>query len=139
QLPGSDDDPRVELAAERIAGELSDARGAQQHAARALHLAQQHDAAGPTADAQLALGWASGRLGSNEEARRTLEAAIAGYRAIHNPRGEADARRLLAQTLVDLNQAQEAREEYQRAMTLDQGIGDLAGVARVYRELCQVL
>jgi len=78
-------------------------------------------------------------LGANDEARTDLNAAIVAYRAIHNPRGEADARRELAQLLGNLNHGQQAREEYQRAMALEQSIGDLAGVARVYRELCQML
>ena len=138
-LPGSSADPRVELAAARIAGVQSDARGSAAHAELALHQAQQHDAAGLTADAEAALAGARVLLGSNEEARANLNAAIEAYRAIHNPRGEADARRELAQLLANLNRGQEAREEYQRAMALEQSIGDLAGVARVYRALCSML
>lgn len=139
QLPGSAADPRVELAAARIAGVQSDARGAAAHAELALHQAQQHDAAGLTADAQAALAAARVLLGANDAARDNLNAAIEAYRAIHNPRGEADARRELAQLLGNLNRGQEAREEYQRAMALEQSIGDLAGVARVYRALCSML
>ncbi len=139
QVPGSAADPRVELAAARIAGAQDDAKGAAAHAALALHQAQQHDAAGLTADAHAALAGARVLLGANDAARADLNAAIVAYRAIHNPSGEAEARRELAQLLGNLNRGQEAREEYQRAMALEQSIGDLAGVARVYRELCEML
>jgi DNA-binding winged helix-turn-helix (wHTH) protein/tetratricopeptide (TPR) repeat protein len=139
RLPNAAADPRVELAATRVSGSLDDAKGSEQHAANALEKAQQHDAVGLIADAQLALGGARTHLNKNEEARTGLLAAIAAYRAIRNPRGEAAARTNLAQALGNLNRNQQAREEYQRAMTLEQSIGDLAGVASVYRNLCSML
>jgi eukaryotic-like serine/threonine-protein kinase len=139
RLPGAATDPRVELAAARIAGALDDPKGAEQHAADALQLAQQHDAVGLIADAQLALGGARTHLNKNEEARTGLTASIAAYRAIRNPRGEAAARTTLARALEYLSSNDEAREEYQRAMSLDQSVGDLAGVADVYRKLSSML
>lgn len=139
RLPGAAADPRVQLAAARIASALDDAKGAEQHAANALQLAQQHDTVGLIADAQLALGGARTHLNKNEEARTDLVASIGAYRTIRNPRGEAAARTDLAQALGNLSRNQEAREEYQRAMALDQSIGDLAGVAGVYRNLCSML
>jgi DNA-binding winged helix-turn-helix (wHTH) protein/tetratricopeptide (TPR) repeat protein len=139
RLPEATGDPRVELAAARVAAALDDARGSEQHAAEALRLAQQHDATGLIADAQLALAGARTHLNKNEEARVSLVAAITAYRSIRNPRGEAAARTDLAQALSNLNRNQEAREEYQRAMELDRSIGDLAGVAGVYRNLCGML
>lgn len=139
QLPHAADDPRVELAAARLAGALDDARGSAQHAAAALRLAEQHDAAGLIADAQLALAGALTHLNENDRARTSLLAAIAAYRSIRNPRGEAAARTDLAQALGNLNRHQEAREEYQRALELYRSIGDLAGVAAVYRNLCSML
>ncbi|HUO18940.1 MAG TPA: hypothetical protein VMU44_04150, partial [Steroidobacteraceae bacterium] len=138
-LPGAADDPRVELAAARVAGSLDDARGSEQHAAAALRLAQQHDAAGLVADAELALAAARSLLHKSEEARASLVAAIAAYRAIRNPRGEATARTALARALSNLNRNQEAREQFQQAMELDRSIGDLAGIAAVYRDLCNML
>jgi len=138
-LPGAADDPRVELAAARVAGALDDARGSEQHAAAALRLAQQHDAAGLVADAELALAGARTHLNENEQARASLVAAIAAYRSIRNPRGEAAARTDLAQALSNLNRNQEAREEFERAMALDRSIGDLAGIAAVYRDLSGML
>jgi DNA-binding winged helix-turn-helix (wHTH) protein/tetratricopeptide (TPR) repeat protein len=139
RLPGAADDPRVELAAARVAGAGDDARGSEQHAGNALRLAQQHDATGLIADAQLTLAGARTHLNKNEEARANLAAAIAAYRSIRNPRGEAHARTDLAQALSNLNRNQEAREEFQRAMELDRSIGDLAGIGAVYRDLCQML
>lgn len=139
RLPQAAHDPRVELAAARVAGALDDARGSAQHAAAALRLAQQHDAVGLSADAQLALAGADSHLNRNDEARAGLAAAIAAYRSIRNPRGEAAARTDLAQALDNLNRKREASEEYQRAMNLYRSIGDLAGVAAVYRDLCGIL
>jgi DNA-binding winged helix-turn-helix (wHTH) protein/tetratricopeptide (TPR) repeat protein len=139
RLPGGDADPRTELAAARVAGALADAKGSAQHAADALRLAQQHDAAGLIAEAQFTLGGARSHLNRTEEARAGFIAAIDAYRAIRNPRGEAAARTSLAQALSTLNRNQEAREEYQRAMALSQSIGDLNGVAAVYRNLCSMM
>ena len=139
RLPSAADDPRVELAAARVAAALDDARGSERHAAAALRLAQRHDALGLIADAQVALAGARTHLNRNEEARTSLVAAIAAYRSIHNPRGEATARTDLAGALSNLNHNQEAREEYERALDLDRGIGDVAGVADIYRHLGRML
>ena len=133
------DDPRVELAAARVAAALDDADGSARHAAAALRLAQRHDAAGLIADAQVALAGARTHLQKNEAARASLVAAVAVYRSMRNPRGEATARSDLALALSNLNRNQEAREEYERAMALDRGIGDLGGVANIYRYLCGML
>jgi tetratricopeptide (TPR) repeat protein len=139
RLPAAIDDSRVELAAARIAGELNDPRASEQHADAALRTALRHDAAGLIADAERSLAGARLHLNKNEEARTNLETAIAAYRSIRNPRGEAAARTDLAQALGNLNRNQEAREEFQRAMELDRSIGDLAGIAAVYRDLCSML
>jgi DNA-binding winged helix-turn-helix (wHTH) protein/tetratricopeptide (TPR) repeat protein len=139
RLPDMNGDPRVELAASRIAGALDDAKGSARHASNALREARQRDAAGLIADAQVALAGARMHLNQNEEARAGLTEAIGDYRSIRNPRGEAVARRNLALALSNLNRAQDAREEYQRALALEQSIGDVGGVANVYRDLCSML
>jgi DNA-binding winged helix-turn-helix (wHTH) protein/TolB-like protein/Tfp pilus assembly protein PilF len=139
RLPNAAGDPRVELAAARIAGSLDDAKGNAEHAANALLQAQQHDAPGLVADAQLQLAGARNYLHQSADARTSVTAAIAGYRAIRNPRGEATARRMLARVLDNLGRGQEAREEYQRALALYHSIGDVAGIAGVYRDLCNML
>lgn len=139
RLPNAASDPRVELAAARVAAAQDDQRGNAVHSANALRLAQTHDAPGLVADAQVQLARAQKLLGSGEDAHTSLLAAIAAYRATRNPRGEANARRDLAEDLADLERGQEAREEYQRSMALYQSIGDLGGVASVYRNLCSVL
>ncbi len=132
-------DPRVELAAARVATALDDAQGAATSAALALQHARARDATGLAADAQLTLAGAEKHLNQNEAARAGLSEAITAYRAIHNPRGEAAARNDLAQVLGNIGHNQEAREEYQRAMALDESIGDLGGLAQVYRNLCGML
>ena len=139
QLPDAAGDARTELAAARLAAALDDAKGDAEHAATALRQAQQHDAAGLVADAQLELAAAKTHLGQREDARANLAASIDGYRSIRNPRGEAAARRALAAVLADLNRGQDAREEYQRALALDQSVGDDGGVALIYRDLCGLL
>jgi eukaryotic-like serine/threonine-protein kinase len=139
RLPDVAGDARVELAAARLAAALDDAKADDEHAERALHLAQQHDAVGLVADALLELAAAQTRLGQRDTARMNLGTAIEGYRSIRNPRGEAAARRALAAVLAYLNRGQDAREEYQRALALDQSVGDIGGVARIYRDLCEML
>jgi DNA-binding winged helix-turn-helix (wHTH) protein/tetratricopeptide (TPR) repeat protein len=138
-LPDAGADARIELAAARLAAAVDDAKGDAAHATNALHQAQQHDAAGLVADAQLELAAANTHLGQREDARTDLAAAIEGYLSIRNPRGEAAARRALAAVLADLNRGQDAREEYQRALALDQSVGDVEGVALIYRDLCELL
>lgn len=138
-LGGAASDPRVELAAARIAGTLNDARGTAEHAANALREAQQHDAQGLVANALVQLAGAQMHLGQNDEARANLVAAIAVNRALGNPRGEAAARGELANVLVNLNLGPDAREEFQRAMSIFQSIGDAHGTAAVYRDLTGVL
>jgi DNA-binding winged helix-turn-helix (wHTH) protein/tetratricopeptide (TPR) repeat protein len=139
RLPEAGMDPRLELAAARVAASLDDPKGSEAHAENALRQAQMNDSAGLIAVAQLTLGGARNHLNKNEQARTGFMAAIAAYRSVRNPRGEAAARTDLAQALSSLNRNQEAREEYQRAMALDQSIGDLAGVAGVYRNECSLL
>jgi DNA-binding winged helix-turn-helix (wHTH) protein/tetratricopeptide (TPR) repeat protein len=139
RLPDVAGDVRIELAAAHLAAAVDDSKGDEDHAANALRLAQQHDAAGLVADALLELAAAQTRLGQRDNARANLATAIEGYRSIRNPRGEAAARRALAAVLADLDRGQDAREEYQRALALDQSVGDVGGVARIYRDLCEML
>ena len=139
RLPGGADDPRAELAAAEAARAGDDVKAAAGHAANALQLAQQHDLPALAADARVALAGSRMHLNENEQARTELEEAIADYRSVGNPHGEAAARDALARVLGNLNRGHDAREEYQRAMALYQGIGDVAGVAGVYRDLCSLL
>jgi len=139
KLPGILSDPRIELAAAHVARNLDDSRGEALHASNALKLAQANEATGLIADAGLELANAQARLGQLSQARASLAAASAQYRAIHNPRGEAQAHVALGVLSATEHHPQLAREEYQTAMTLYQGIGDQAGVANVYREICDML
>lgn len=139
RLPQAAGDPRVALAASRVATYRGDAKDAAAQAELALRQARARDATGMIADAQLALAQARFHLGEMEPARAGLAAAITEYRSVGNPRGEAAARRALASVLNDLNRVQDAREEYQRAMGIAQGIGDLVTMAAIYRDLCSML
>jgi len=139
RLPQAAADPRVDLAAARLARARDDAKSAAALAADALREAKRRDVPGLIADAQIEFATAQMHLGQYEQARSEAATAITAYGAIGNPRGEVAARRLLAALLSDLNRTSEAREEYQHAMALAQRIGDSGGVALVYRDLSELL
>jgi DNA-binding winged helix-turn-helix (wHTH) protein/tetratricopeptide (TPR) repeat protein len=139
RLQGVDSDPRVELAAARIARTLDNARGEAEHAQLAVEKAKQRDATGLLADGQVVLAHAQERLGELSDARATLELAVQNYRAIQNPRGEISVRRALGRIASGEHRTPEAREEYQRAMALAQGIGDEASMAGIFSQICELL
>jgi tetratricopeptide (TPR) repeat protein len=139
RLPGAAQDPRVELAAARIAFALDDSKSCAERAQEALRLAVVLGAPGLTADARNELGRALMHLGTLDAATENLRAAIEAYRTIGNPRGEAEARRTLGMTLLFQQHEDEARAEYQLAMAIGQSIGDLGGVSGVYRDLSELL
>jgi tetratricopeptide (TPR) repeat protein len=135
RLPPASQDPRVELAAARVARAHNDAKIEESHAATSLGQAQLREAPGLVAAAELELAQARRYLGEFKQASTELNAAINDYRRIGNPLGEVAARRTLAAVLEASQQGQAAREEYQRAITLAQSIGDLGGVAQIYRDI----
>ncbi len=137
-LPGARDDPRTELAASDVASTNNDAKGAAAHAREALVLAHARDEPGQVADAQVSLGAALFHLGENEEAQDMLRKAIVIYQHSGNPHGEAAARDTLGKTLASAD-GNAAREQYQRAMSIYQTIGDLGGVATTYTDLARML
>ena len=140
QLTAAAGDPRVQLAAARIASAHDDMKAESEFASLALRQALLHEAPGLVADARLELGWARERLGDVQAARHAFEEAVSGYRSMRNPRGEAAARAELATgPLSDLHLQQQAREELQRALTLDQSIDNKAGMTRLYSSLCSTL
>ena len=139
RLPQASQDPRVELVAARLAGARDDTKSNVEHAEEALHQAQAREAPGLIADAQVELAAARRHLGEFEQAKSELDAAIKGYRAIGNPRGEVAARRTRAAVLDSLLQHAAALEEYQRATALAQSIGDVGDVAAIYRNICAML
>ena len=132
-------DPRIELAAARLASAQDDIKSEAMFAAEALRQAQLRDAPGLIADALVKYAVAKERLGELDPAKATLTQAIAGYRQIGNSRGEVEARRILAAVLEDMSQADAARDEYQRAILLAQSIGDLGDVGAIYRNVASGL
>jgi Tfp pilus assembly protein PilF/TolB-like protein len=139
RLPQALQDPRVELAAARVARARNDVKTEEAHAATSLWQAQLREAPGLVAAAEVELASARYYLGEHKQASTELTAAISGYRSIGNPLGEIAARRTLAAVLDASQQGQAAREEYQRAITLAQSIGDLGGVAQIYRDISERL
>ena len=138
RISKGNDDPRVELAAARVAAALDDPKAAADHAQQALRLAERHETPGITADARVQLASSQTRLGQLDTAGTGLRAAIDDYHALGNPHGEAEARRALAHVLVGRNGA-DARDEDRRAMAIYQDIGDIGGIAGIYRDLCEML
>ena len=57
-----------------------------------------------------------------------MNGSIAAYRAVGNPRGEADVDRDLGNLLSDTN-PKRAQEEYRRSLAAFQALGDQNGVA----------
>lgn len=138
RLPGSAD-PRITLAAARVADARNDVHSSATLAAAALKQAQARELPALIAESEVKLATANMHLGNNVPAREELRVAIDGYRSIGNPRGEIEARRNFAAALQNLGQGPAARDEYQRAMALAQSIGDMAGVSAVYRDLTSML
>jgi tetratricopeptide (TPR) repeat protein len=136
RLPQAYQDPRVELVAARVAGARNDAESELEHGAESLRQAQAREAPGLITEAQVELATARMHLGDFEQSKNELDAAIAGYRAMGNPRGEVQARLARGTTLDSLLQHQAALEEYQRAIALAQSIGDMGDVAAIYRDIC---
>jgi eukaryotic-like serine/threonine-protein kinase len=139
KLADANDDARVELASARIAADRDDVGGANDHAKRALVLAQSHEQAGLVAAAELQLAIETSDAEAGSEGESLLRRAAADYQRIGNPHGEAQARQNLANFLLNADQIPAAREEYQRAMAIYQGIGDLGGVAAIYANLSRML
>ena len=87
RLPQAYRDPfSSEPAAARLAGARNDAKSEAEHGEEALHQARS-EAPGLITEAQLELAKAQLHLGDFERSKNELDAAIAGYRAMGNPRG----------------------------------------------------
>jgi len=97
------------------------------------------DAVALAARARLEIGAAKDALGKRDEAIELYRAAIADYQRADNPRGEADARKQLANSLVEQGNSSGAREEYQRAMAIYTRIGYEKGRADIYSNLARIL
>lgn len=136
-LPEASGDPRVAMASARASA--GDPQASAKFAAEAERLARERESPALSADAVLGMAHAWARLGRFDETTKALAAAISAYHALGDARGEAAARRLLANTLGRLHRSADARAEYQRAMALSQQIGDAGVVGAIYRDLCELL
>jgi|GEM_PF-298103 len=139
KVPGSNDDPRVEIAAVKIADRREDDKEQLKHASLAFDLAQRRDEPGLANDAIYDQGRAHYNLRNYDEARRLMRQAIEGYKRLGNPRVEADARQFLAFAENKLGHREAALQEYQTALTIYQRIGYNKGVALVYQNLGFIL
>jgi tetratricopeptide (TPR) repeat protein len=139
KAPGAADDPRLELMMAYVEGRQSNVEAQVQHASRALDLARLHDAPALAAGAKQELAWARFAQGRREDAQTLIREAIVDYVGVDNPKGEADAHQSLAVFLVELGHLPEAREEYQKALTIYQRIGDRSGLAASYANQSRML
>jgi len=135
KLPGSDADPRVDIEARKVASLDGDQQAAVRFAEQALQKAQARDETGLAAAAKVALVSSRDYLGQRDGAEAMLAEAIADYRRIGNPRGEADAHLMLAVVRDEESQGAAAQAEYQSALEIYQRIGDQLGVSNVYKNL----
>lgn len=132
------DDPRLELVAARIAAAQDDVKGQIAHASRALNLARARNAPGLMGDAERQLGSSQSYNKNRKQAAELLQRALADYRRVGNPSGEAAVHRDIGNVYLE-NQPQRAREEYQRSLALYQSIGDQEGIASAYSDLAIML
>ncbi|HLY06582.1 MAG TPA: transcriptional regulator [Rhizomicrobium sp.] len=131
-------DPRIELVAARIAAAQDNSKAQIAHASRALELAKTRDAPGLIADAERQLGIAGSYNKDRKPSEVLLRRALADYRRVGNPSGEAAVHRDIGNLYLE-SQAPRAREEYQRSLALYQSIGDQGGIASVYSDLAILL
>lgn len=130
-------DARVEIAAARLANAREDTPAIIAHATHALELARAHDAPGQAAEAEEILG--SAKTAANPRlAAAYLTQALADYRTVGNPRGEAGLYRELGILFSDSEPAK-AREFYTRSLALSQSIGDENGIAAAEADIGTVL
>lgn len=129
-------DPRIQLAAARVATARGDLSAATTHARLALKQARARGEQGLIAAAELQLG---AGLDQDAQAEPLLRQAAADFRGAANPHGEAQAWQDLGNLQFASGQVAPARETYQRAMAIYQGIGDLGGQAAIYDDLTRML
>jgi DNA-binding winged helix-turn-helix (wHTH) protein/tetratricopeptide (TPR) repeat protein len=134
RLPGPiQNDPRIELAAARIASAQGDAQGVIAHAGVALEQAKAREVTGLVADAQIRLGIA--RSGIDAKAAGALfDQALTNFRRIGNPHGEASVHQNIG-NLHMYDDPQRARVEYEHALAGYQAIGDRSGIAAAYSDI----
>ncbi|MEO8926218.1 MAG: tetratricopeptide repeat protein, partial [Caulobacteraceae bacterium] len=130
-------DPRLELAAAKIAAARDDLPARAAHAATALDEARATASVGLAAEAETELGIAKTGVDS-KAAGAFLQEALVDYRRAANPRGEAWARQNLGNLLADTDPPA-ARAAYQRALAQYQSIGDEDGAAKILSDLAIML
>ena len=138
-LPASSTDPRVELAAAKIASARSDPKAQGEHSERALQLAQARDEQAQVMFATYQLGVAYYLQGENARAQSALHLVLAQSQRVANPRVEANAHVMLGLLNFRLNQPQAASSDYEAALNIYQRIGDQRGCATVYDNLMLLL
>jgi DNA-binding winged helix-turn-helix (wHTH) protein/tetratricopeptide (TPR) repeat protein len=130
-------DARVETVAARLANARDDMPAGTAHAVRALELARAHDAPGQAAEAEATLGSAKGATNPRVAAAYLMQ-ALADYRHIGNPRGEAGVYLQLG-NLFSGRDPPKAHDLYTKSLALSQGIGDENGIAAAEADIGIVL
>lgn len=130
-------DPRLELGEAHIAAARNDNKAEEEHARRALQLAQMRGAAGLQADAQRMLGDAL-IVSDPKKASAILGQALAEYNHFGNPAGAVRVHLELGDLFGD-TQPKRALEEYRQSLAQSQTIGDRNGMASAYSNLANVM
>lgn len=116
-------DPRIDLAEARASSSLSDFRRALEANTRAADAASKQGASFERAQALQQQCWANRNLGHLDEARDAGTKSQAIFEQNRNARGEARSLTCVGSVLSDKGDLDSARQMYEKALGLVQGIG----------------
>ncbi|HEV2350544.1 MAG TPA: tetratricopeptide repeat protein [Terriglobia bacterium] len=133
------DDPRIDLAEAAVAFSLSDFRGQQAFAAKAIQKGEERGARFVVAEGLKWEGMALWKLGQLKKASAAFEEARRAYAAVGDRRGVADVLNDLAVLFYVQGNMREAKNRYQVALDECRDIGYQAGVARALNNLALLL
>lgn len=132
-------DARIDLAEARAAASLSDFRRARESNARAVEAALKQGASFERAQALQQQCWANRNLGHADEARDAGTRAQAIFQENRNARGEARSLACIGAVLNDKGDLDGARQMYENALSLAQGIGARLEIAGSLNNIGNIL
>jgi len=139
KLPGSGDDPRVDIRAATAAQRRNDLKSLIAFAETALRKAKARDDVALAALAKHLLAQGLRGTGKLDEAQRLFSEAAADNQQVGNPHREANAYVELARISTQQNDPKSARNYYERAREIYQRSGDQHGLGILYFNLLRVL
>jgi eukaryotic-like serine/threonine-protein kinase len=133
------DDPRIDLAEASAAFSLSDFKGQQAIAAKAIQKGEERGARFVVAEGRKLEGMALWQLGQLKKASASFEEARQAYAAVGDRRGVADVLNDLAVLFQNQGNLMEAQKRYEVSMGECQDIGYQGGVGRALNNLANLL